>query len=238
MKRKLLIILMSVMLFTLSGCVERIELDEEQEAKFIGYSMYAVLEHDKNYMLGLNTVELDMEEGTEPSTDEPTEIPETGGETPSGGNNGGEDGSGNTAGTVSMDKALTVDGLSIVYKDIEVCDSYPESEGEPVFSFKAVAGKKLVVLKFDMTNTTEADMNVDILSKKLSFRGIFNKAVKTRACVTLLPEAMNTYNSTIKAGETAESILVFEMSDGYVTNLSDIQIEVISENGTNLVKIK
>lgn len=239
MKRKLFVILASVMLFTMSGCVEKIDLDEEQEAKFIGYSVYAVLEHDKNYMIGLNTVEDSADDSAEPSTDSQQGTTEPGTQNPTGGENNGETGnSGSTATTVSMDEALAIDGISVRYKNFEVCDIYPKSDGTPVFTIKAYSGHKLVVLKFDMTNTTDADMNVDIHSKDFIFKGIFNKSIKTNAHITLLPEAMNTYNSTIKAGETVETVLVFEMSDGYVTNLSDIQLEIKSESGSKSVKIQ
>lgn len=239
MKRRWIVILISIMLVSMSGCVETIELDDEQEAKFIGYSVYAVLEHDNNYMIGLNNVPI--EESTEDSSegvDEP-QTPDNGnssGESNNGSNNGGSNGS--SAEMVSMNKALGIDGISVIYTDLVVCDSFPEYDGTPAFMIKAFEGNKFVVLKFNITNTTGSDMQLDLSPEKLSFKGIFNNTVKIDSRRTLLPEAMNTYDGTIKAGETIETVLVYEMSEGYTSSLTNIVLEIKSESGTSSVRIK
>ena len=103
---------------------------------------------------------------------------------------------------------------------------------------KAVSGKKLVVLKFDITNSTDSDMKVDLSSKKLSFKGIFNGSVKTNVLVTLLPEALNTFDDVIPAGGTIQTVLVFEISESYADNLTTVTVEVKSESGTKSIKLK
>ena len=137
-----------------------------------------------------------------------------------------------------MNAALNITGATVKYTGMTVCDSFPEDNGEPAFVIKALSGKKLVVLKFDVTNTTDSDIAVDIASKNLSFKGVFSQAIKTSALVTLLPEALNTFDGKIKAGATTQMVLVYEMSDGYVNNLSTITVEVKSESGTKSIKIK
>lgn len=240
MRKKLLLVLLSVMMVGVTGCVENIELDEEQEDKFLQYSVFAVLEHDKNYLVNLEQIDLDYGEDiyqeipTENTTEQPTT--DSSGNSSQGGSSSDEDK--NTVTVSNLAQAIGVDGVSITYKGMTVCDSYPESDGTPVFVIKAVPGQKLVVLKFDMTNTSGADLKVDIASKDLYFKGVFNKSIKTNALVTLLPEALNTYISTIPAGETVSTVLVFEMSDGYVNNLSEITIDVKSESGTKSIKIQ
>ena len=72
----------------------------------------------------------------------------------------------------------------------------------------------------------------------MSVKGIFNYSVRTNALVTLLPEALNTYVGTIPAGGQIEAVLVFEMSDGYIQNLSEITIDVKSEKGSKSIKLQ
>ena len=103
---------------------------------------------------------------------------------------------------------------------------------------KAFTGNKLVVLKFDVTNTTDSDVSLDMATKDLKIKGIFNKSIKTIAQVTLLPEALNTFKETIPAGKTVQTVLVFEMTETNANNLTSIVLDIKSSKGTNSVNIK
>lgn len=234
MRKRVTAIMIIIVLVGLTGCVQTTELDKEQEQQFIEYSVYSVLEHDKNYMIGLNKVDIEPE--TE-SSGADKQQPESGtdGQGQSGQNPGGGTSVQNTD---NINDALGIAGATIKYAGIAVCDSFPEAENVPSFVIKAVSGKKLVVLKFDITNTTGSDMKVDLSSKKLSFKGIFNGSVKTNVLVTLLPEALNTFDDVIPAGGTIQTVLVFEISESYADNLTGVTVEVKSESGTKSIKLK
>ena len=239
MKRKILVVSIVYMLLTMVGCVEAIDLDEHQQDMFVGYAVNSVLEYDKNYMVGLNDVEINVEEEStedssvetptkgdsenqttdKPSTDKPVV------ENPS-------------VVTTTMERALGLSGVSVTYTGVVVGDVYPEVQGEPVFALKAFTGNKLVVLKFDVTNTTDSDISLDMAAKDLKIKGIFNKSIKTIAQVTLLPEALNTFKETIPAGKTVQTVLVFEMTETNANNLTSIVLEIKSSKGTNSVNIK
>lgn len=241
MRKKLLLAALAVVMVGTTGCVEAIELDEEQEDKFVQYSVFSVLEHDKNYLVNLEQIEepeyVEIPEvPTDPSTEESTETPTDDNSGVQSGDNG--EGSSGTVSVENLAEAMEIEGASLTYKGMKVCDSFPESDGTPVFVIKAVQGKKLVVLNFDMTNTTGADISIDVSSKNISVKGIFNNAIKTNALLTLLPEALNTYAGTIPVGGTVNAVLVFEMSDGYVNNLSEITIDVKSNDGSKSIKVQ
>ena len=235
MKKKVTAIIIIIVLAGLTGCVQTTELDKEQELQFIEYSVYSVLEHDKNYMIGLNQVEIESEPETESdATDNQQQEPETDGQGQSNQNQGGT----TVQATDNINDALGIEGATVKYAGVSVCDSFPEAENIPSFVIKAVSGKKLVVLKFDITNTTDSDMKVDLSSKKLSFKGIFNGSVKTNVLVTLLPEAMNTFDDVIPAGGTIQTVLVFEISESYADNITTVTVEVKSESGTKSIKLE
>lgn len=245
MKKKWLLATLSVcMLTSATGCVEVIELDKEQQDKFVQYSVYSVLQHDKNYLVKLENANdnyLTVPDSQKPVPELPTVKPDDDGnssvekptpEKPSGGG---------TSTSVTVDnlaEAFELEGVTLKYNGFKVCGSYPETDGIPSFVIKAVQGKKLVVLKFDMVNTSGKDLKLDISSKDMSVKGIFNNSVRTNALVTLLPEALNTYIGTIPAGGQIDAVLVFEMSDGYIQNLSEITLDVKSEKGSKSIKLQ
>ena len=236
MKRKILLVSIIYIMANIVGCVKGVDLDETQQDKLVGYAVYSVLEHDKNYMVGLNDVEELMAEDTteQPSSDTPTQGNDN---KPSTGSDSSVDDKPSVV-TTTMEKALDVDGLSIKYTDVVVDDVYPRVEGEPAFALKAFTGNRLVVLQFNVTNTTNSDISLDMASKNLTIKGTFNKSIKTIAQVTLLPEALNTLKETIPAGKTVQAVLVFEMTEANANNLASIVLDIKSSKGTNQVNIK
>lgn len=242
MRKKVLLVLLSLGIVGTTGCVQSVELDEEEEDKIVQYAVFSVLEHDKNYLVNLEHVDLgDIEDTSEePTTENTTEETTTdqSGNNGNTGNSGKNEGDGNAVTVSNMSEAIGIEGITFTYTGMTVCDSYPENNGEPAFVIKAVSGKKLVVLNFEVTNTTDSEIKVDVASMDLYFKGVFNKSIKTNALVTLLPEALNTYISIIQPGEKVNAVLVYEMSDGYVNNLSEITIDVKSESGTKSIKVQ
>ena len=241
MKRKFLLVLIAGMIFNMVGCVNAIDLDDKQQDMFVGYAVHSVLEYDKNYMVELNEVEEpsseEVEQDTQGETTKEDETSAVGGEN--------ETSSGTDkpvvetpSVTTTMTRALDVDNLSINYTGVVVDDVYPRTQGEPAFALKAFTGNKLVVLKFDVTNTSDSDVSLDMVSKSLTIKGIFNKSIKTIAQVTLLPEALNTFKATIPAGKTVQTVLVFEMTEKNANNLTSIVLDIMSSKGTNSVNIK
>ena len=176
MKRKILVVSIVYMLLTMVGCVEAIDLDEKQQDMLVGYAVHSVLEHDKNYMVGLNDVELTTEE--ESTEQEETEVPSNGdSEKPTTDADKPTVEKPSTV-TTTMERALGLSGLVATYTGVVVGDVYPEVQGEPVFALKAFTGNKLVVLKFDVTNATDSDISLDMASKDLKIKGIFNNSIK------------------------------------------------------------
>ena len=240
MKRKILVITVVYMLLTMVGCVEAIDLNENQQDRLVGYAVYSVLEHDKNYMVGLNDVEFIVDD--ELMSGEEVETPSSGDSDKPNTDNPSTDKNDPVVEkpsdvTTTMERALGLSGVSVTYTGVVVGDVYPEVQGEPVFALKAFTGNKLVVLKFDVTNTTDSDISLDMASEDLKIKGIFNKSIKTIAQVTLLPEALNTFKETIPAGKTVQTVLVFEMTETNANNLTSISLEIKSSKGTNSVNI-
>ena len=115
MKRKILLVSIVYMLANMLGCVEAIDLDETQQDKLVGYAVYSVLEHDKNYMVSLNEVEeptSEEENGTQgnenqSSSNDEKPTTDSGNKPPTGTDKPVVD---NPAVTTTMERALGLEG--------------------------------------------------------------------------------------------------------------------------------
>ena len=238
MKKKILIALSLIMAFSATGCVESIDLEKEDENMAVQYMVYSVLEHDKNYLVNLEAGATTTKPEEEKEEETTTKAPEKEEETNGNGSNSRSTNQGTSVTTYTMGEALGIKGIDVSYTGYKVCDDYPGDADSLAFVIKAVEGKNLVVLNFDMKNTTSSDISVDIASMKTVFRGVFSNTTKTNAMVTLLPDALNTYKGTVKAGEIVKTVLIFEINEKSTLDISSITVDVKSGEKTKSVKIK
>lgn len=242
MKKKMLIGLSLIMVLSCTGCIETINLEKEDENMVVQHMVYSILEHDKNYLVNLEAgvtttkPEEDKEQDIEEETTTKEENKEE--DESENGSNSGSTNQGTNVTTLTMGEALGIKGIDVSCTRYKVCDSYPGNTDALAFVIKAVEGKNLVVLGFDIKNTTNSNILVDVSSTKTIFRGIFSNTTKTNAMVTLLPDALNTYKGTVKAGETIKTVLIFEINEKATLDISSITVDVKAGDKTNSVKIK
>ena len=104
--------------------------------------------------------------------------------------------------------------LTVTYTGLEMCDSYPQNDGENYyFSMDASAGKKLMVLKFNLENPSDSDIQVDLLHQSAGFWVNFNGERKVGILATMLENDLATYDGTVAAGGTQEVVLVLELKE-------------------------
>ena len=224
-KNRLLFILITIAIsfVCMFGC-ESVDIPEEDEGVYIAYMVNSVINHDKNYILKLKDVEIETESTTVWHSEDENVTNQT--ET-SGSNGGSSQEEETTVINVNTDinSIVQIPGIDITYNSYLVCTSYPETS-DAAFIMKAVNGSSLIVLKFNVANTTSEDINIDFLSEGYKFKGIFNGTVKANCQTTLLDNALNTYNSTIAASSSKELVLVYEVSNSSISSVSTIKVEI------------
>ncbi len=216
------------------GC-EGVDMTEEEENLFLSYSVNAVVNHDKNYINKLEYVEIESESTTVwHSEDENTGKETTKADDSGQGSQGGEEQT--TAFEVNTDvnTAINISGIDISYNGYIMTKSYPAKEDNS-FIMKSTSGSNLVVMKFKVKNTSSKDINIDILNSDYRFKGIFNGQVKANCQTTLLDDALNTYAGMIKAGKSKDLVLIFQVSEQSMKNLSTAKLEVITENDSKTI---
>ena len=150
----------------------------------------------------------------------------------------GENTESNTVGTMEAFFGLP-EGVTISYVGSEVCDSYPEDNSEnDYFSLDAAAGKKLLVLKFNLTNQSQEDQQIDILSQSNVIRIKVNGSVTRSALVTMLMNDLSTYRATVAAGENVETVLVADLDEDTAANLSTVTLQLTNDTNTYMVQLQ
>lgn len=137
---------------------------------------------------------------------------------------------------VSMEETLKLpEGVSITYREVAVCDSYPE-EGGGFFSLTAGDGKRFLVLKFDLYNGSGQDQSIDLLSQKPMFNVTANGSFTRTALPTMLMDDLTSYKDTLAAGASLETVLVVEVESSVADGLTSLSLSLKNDSKTYTVQ--
>lgn len=128
------------------------------------------------------------------------------------------------------------EGLKLTYLGYEITDSYPNDGENSYFSLLATRGNKLLVLKFEVTNTSDAEVAVDLLSSDERFLVTVNGEYTRRALTTMLDNDLTTYMGTLKGMEGADAVLLIEVSEEVANSISSVDIKVQNEDKTHTIQ--
>ncbi len=241
-KKKMALLLAAVMLILCcSGCAEnQIPNMTDEEMRQIGeYVGITLMKYDAVHRSRL--VEIEDEPILPETTPEPTPEPE---------GNGGMDpveetpvvdrteGNGAEVNSLTVEEVLKFDeGLRLVFKGQEICEYYPKDGPDAYFSISASEGKKLLILNFSLSNTSDKDVKVDILSTDIKFRIAVNGEYTRRALTTMLENDLSTYVENLSAGENKDVVLIIEVTDENANEISSVELKVQNESATCTIKV-
>lgn len=141
---------------------------------------------------------------------------------------------------VAQEKAVTsledffglAEGVTLTYRDYQIADSYPEDgSADEYFALDASAGKKLLVLNFELTNGTDLEENVDLLSTATRYIITVNDSTRGNALTTMLPNDMSTYVETMSPGEMQGLVLLLEVNEELTNTIQNISLQL--KNASN-----
>jgi len=245
MKRIIKVFLsVSMSMFLLVGCGNKIpNMDDTNQKMVVEYVADIVREHDLRHSSRLMEIET-LQEALEEeamleavfSKDYSTEINEENTEAFEKDESNTETKVNNSDSiireeTISLVDALSLEETDITYAGYEVTKSYPHDSENIYFSMDATSGNELVVLKFDITNTSQNDKMYDILSLGVYFKIIVNGESKT-ALTTMLLNDLTNYKGTIAAGAKEQLVIIGEIPEDKSQNISEISLSMKSKSGT------
>ena len=227
-KRILFVCIAACSLF-LGGCGESLhELTVEEENLIVHYAAYVVAKHNIQQKDGMSGVYVPE---AEPENTEIVDTPE-GTDNPQGGD-----------GTTDMpvvDTAVTLANaighgtdLVITYTGSYIADNYVEGS---VYSVDASAGKTFYIMKLTLTNITQGDVVVENVTKRLGFK-LTSGDLSVKSESTFLMTDFSTYYGTIPAGQSVETVLLFEVPQENAEGITAPVLQISIGNELKNVKL-
>lgn len=219
----------------LGGCGDApYDLTESEENVIVNYSAHVVTKYNTYQKEGLTYVEpestetVDADETSEPVAEETAETSA---------NPGADTGSTETGiempvtVTATLADLFGVPGVEFTYVGARVDGSYLAGD---YYAMYPDTGKVYVILGIDITNTSETPLDIDILSKIPKFTAIVNGTVKSSAEMTVLNDDFSTFQETMMAGNTRETVLIFQVPDS-VTTVDSLQLYVQLDDNIQII---
>lgn len=218
----------------MTGCGTKLyELTEQEQQLIVDYSAYAVSKYNIYQSDGMNDAVKPVEdtekkdevhENSEKNTEEGT----------AGISNDKADKVKNDkqAEKVSLSSAIGYDNLEVTYLGLSTVDTYKEGN---YYSMEAGTGKKFAVMRFALSNKTEADIEADLFTNAAQYQMTADDGKEYTAAGTFLTYSLTTYQGTIGAGEKVEVVLLFKVPQE--TKCEDVVLKVVNENVKKIVEI-
>ena len=121
-----------------------------------------------------------------------------------------------------------IHGRAIAKAGYNIVDEYPESgESEEVMAVdvRAASGKKLLIMKYTITNNSGNNLECDLFSKDISCNITVNGTVKADSMLTMLLNDLGTLKMEIEAGTSYEAVQVFEVPEN-VTAVEQLELNM------------
>lgn len=266
-KKYVSLILLLVIAFSVTGCNDVIELTDTESTLIAEYAADLLLKYDVNHNDRLYSGEKEEQEMleeaeedelngiastiTEEASEEQLEETSTEAEDNNGRNlnsniddissmeddNVTDDSS--SAGSESdLAKILGIDGVSITYKDYLITDHYPATDADGEFIYlDATEGYQLLVLRFDINNTSSESASFTMLDKDVDYRIVCNNKNAANPMLTILLNDLGTMEAVVSPEESEEGVLIFQISNDMKDKLSSMFLKV-QHNGTeNIINI-
>ncbi|MGN1145512.1 MAG: hypothetical protein ACI4R5_03610 [Acetatifactor sp.] len=244
MRRKKWCLILVALIISMTGCGSSMpEVTDEQMSSIGEYAAVQLLKYDANSrsrLLDAETLEREEKKRaeweaagkTEPT---PTSEPEGMGQAD---NTPVVEPGGKTDGVASLEEYFELpEGIRMVYSGYQVCGSYPQGGTENFFSLDATEGKKLLVLSFQIENTTDIPLNVDLMERNAVYRVTINDSYTRIALTTMLLNDVSTYIKELPAQSGEEVVLLVELEQETADSITSISIKMKNESKTYTIQV-
>ena len=230
-KATMTIISIFLCVFFMVGCgVNTVELSEGNEKLITEYAVGLLLKYDVNYHNRL------VDTSIVPVVESTPVAVET--QKPAVSNESTEDASVtvpiNEKVYIDIAQAIGLDGIAIQYKNCDFYQAYPmEDDDSTAFSVIATENNKLLVVFFELTNTTQETKSVDLMTKAIRYKIKLNNNKNRTALSTMLIDDMGSLTTTIEPGDTTQAVLVIQVPTEEAVTIDEMQLTIINGDNTS-----
>lgn len=229
------IIMAGAAMLLLTGCAGDVNLSEADNVRVAQYAADLLLKYDSNYKERLLTAQeaKEAEEKLRRAAEKEAELQalletnnkastqdsqkdESGEQTES----EAETSANETVVSYNINDVLKEDGFQFTYAGYDVVEAYPEvTENNQDISMevRAASGKRLLIVKVNVENTTGTKAECNLFEKDISGSVVINGETKADSMVTMLLNDLGTLKTEVEAGVPYESVLVFEIPETAAT---------------------
>lgn len=261
MKKILLVSCIMVLALFSTGCAKVIELTDQENYLIAEYAAELLLKYDRNIDLkyyddsGSDVMPLpeipedpadlteavpeDTEEaGTTEEQEQPEEIPDFGSEITPGEIQDVNGVQADTGSDFDIAGYAGEENFSIKYAYYMLVDRYSSyGEDGAYIELQAPEGYKLLVLKFDIENKTNDTQSVDMYSKGLEYSIIVNDKKSAKQMLTISPDDLYTYQTTLEGSMREEAVLLFQVSKSMADEINNLKLRVDYQNGSKVIQL-
>ena len=114
-----------------------------------------------------------------------------------------------------------IDGVDINYSGMEIASSYPEEVQNNDWQgvTRATGNNKLVIFKFDITNNTGAEYELDMSKYKCKYSLKLNDSISKTPITTMLLNDFIYYKGVIQPGEKITNVIIIQASEEDTTGI-------------------
>ncbi len=234
--KRLRLMLVLILSFSLTGCIQKIDYTEEEGDAIAEYMAGRLLAHDKHYEQELILYDKLMEEKAAKDNANNTADSEKAEEVPGGDPKAEEQNSADVKGGSNLSNVIGGKYFNVKYKGCKLAAVYPDEEENPYFSLNARPEHRLLVVSFIVTNKTDQERGFKLSQDDVKYQLSIDGDTIYKPQFTLLENDLRYIDVKIGAGASTEALLVFEVPDQ--TDGSNIQLTVTNGKNTSTVAIK
>lgn len=226
MRKMFLYLGVLLMAVSVCGCSSGEKLSDKENDSLAEYMAGTLLKHDKNYDQALTYEdEPEIPEETDSSqtseTPAPSPSPDTSEESDSPDSVVPMDSPDSTdasenAGQESaceLRELYDVDGITISYDTFMTASSYPKGGKSSYYSVEAKKNHKLVVLKFDVMNSKNKKVMLNLLQSGVSYQLETSDGTVYKPLITLVVEDLQYLDYYVAGKDKDKAVLIFELPD-------------------------
>lgn len=138
-----------------------------------------------------------------------------------------------------LGKLLGMEGIEVHYSGFEALDAYPVIPEDSLgFTMKASQGTKLIVTKFELSNRTGNARSCNIVGQNIKFQMRFNETDFVGVQKTMLKDDFAALNCTLQPDETKQVVIISQVTAGYETTISSVDLITRVGGENSLIKLQ
>lgn len=222
MRKRILVVGISMMLCLLGGCLQNTPLTDAEMDAVAEYAAMILLSHDANYESVLWYDEEDKKvwyEGNQ--SDNIQNVVQGGTQKPEGGTGGKIPGLNDMSTNEQLTAIVAVEDFSVTYEKFELKDAVISND---YFTLSAKEGRQYAVVSFLLHNNTDSEQVFDASKNGLEYSIDINTGSVSKVSMSMLQNDLQYMPITVPAKGTAEAVLVFEIAKKDI-NTAHLRIE-------------